>query len=425
MVKSNYNPKNEYVVDINDPTTQNKIQTGRQTFKNFVSNHRDFDLRDSQSVGRIYGSAKKEGIFDQAADLRKTVFGNITTTYGVSYTSDGCKSECGYCPINKHAKDVDGKPIKRKTLSVAQHIADTQEIMKDGHTHICILTGDGPLTANYRGGNAGCEKFSPYLQATDELGIRELILNVTPQSDRGFKLIRDAIKDTSLQFRVFQETYNRETYAKMHGTNPLVPKANFDFRRNSQARAIEAGLNIPPLEGNSWEIRNLYQSVEGASKFVTSFMKVGANNMSCHLCLGGHIANTQLSLGRVFSENFGLSDANATDGAEIFFAENKRLADIAATGFVTQYKTVAPNIYEPDDPRIDLPVEFAVDITGEKRKTELHPVLMEVQHPLGIGSYGQILSANKDSRLPVLNENRTRFLRGPVVARTSASTRVS
>ncbi|MDO8656257.1 MAG: hypothetical protein Q7K45_03385, partial [Nanoarchaeota archaeon] len=70
--------------------------------------------------------------------------------------------------------------------------------------------------------------------------IDEIILNVTPQATESFKAWRDAVKNKSLQFRVFQETYNPEIYKQKH---PFGPKADYQFRRDSQSRAMDAGFD--------------------------------------------------------------------------------------------------------------------------------------------------------------------------------------
>ena len=112
---------------------------------------------------------------------------------------------------------------------------DTQEIIKDRHSHICFLAGDGDLTTNHP------ERLIPYLQVLDQMdGVDEIILNVTPQTIENFKKWRGAVQNKSLQFRVFQETYNKEIYAEKH---PCGPKKNFDFRIGAQARAMEAGFD--------------------------------------------------------------------------------------------------------------------------------------------------------------------------------------
>ncbi len=47
---------------------------------------------------------------------------------------------------------------------------------------------------------------------------------------------------TPLQFRVFQEAYDRSRYSEIHPRTRLGRKHDFDRRYNSQTRALEAGL---------------------------------------------------------------------------------------------------------------------------------------------------------------------------------------
>lgn len=238
-----YDPRNEYKVDITKPEVQKEIKKSKELFKEFVKEYANFDMRDKKQVDEIYKKAQKKGVFEQAQNIRELIFGNETTTYGVSYISDGCLSTCVYCPIRVDAIDVDtGKRIKRKTLTIDEFVEDTKEIIKDGHSHICFLTGDGALTTY------NSEKLIPYLEAADKMeGLDEIILNITPQTTEMFKKYRNAVKNKSLQFRVFQETYNREIYKEKHAKKSqhgkLGPKADYDFRRESQDRAMAAGVD--------------------------------------------------------------------------------------------------------------------------------------------------------------------------------------
>src|SRR3989344_1194354 len=231
-----YNPKNEHKVDTQGPEIQSRIAEARALYQDFVRKFSDPDLRDEDSINRVYEEATKRGVFEKASQIRELLFGRDTTTYGVSYISDSCVSGCTYCPIRKDSINVEtGKPIKRKRLSLDGFIKDTEVIIKDGHSHICFLAGDGDLTTKYP------ERIIPYLQVLDQMGeVDEIILNVTPQTTETFKTWKDAVKNKSLQFRVFQETYNLEIYKQKH---PFGPKADYNFRRASQSRAMDAGFD--------------------------------------------------------------------------------------------------------------------------------------------------------------------------------------
>lgn len=230
-----YSLKNEYVCDIQSPTVQREIASAKAVADNFLQRYRMLKLGEDEFIQAAYQFAHKNGVLDQAANIRRLVFGNIMTTYGVSYISDSCVSGCTYCPIRRDARDTKHESvIKRRTLTVPEFIRDTEEILADGHTHICFLTGDGTLTYKHP------ENLIPYLQALNVMPLKEIILNVTPQTIEVFEKWRAAAPEKSMQFRVFQETYNQTVYAQKH---PFGPKKGYHFRRESQDRAMQAGFD--------------------------------------------------------------------------------------------------------------------------------------------------------------------------------------
>ena len=169
--------------------------------------------------------------------MRELFFDKDIHFYGVVYLWDKCTNYCIYCPgsVQNREKAIEqGKAYPLRELSVKEAIEDTKAVMEDGHTHMCYLTGTWPGYGLYP------KKIVPYLKEFDKLGLTEIILNIPPQTLEGFKTIRKAVKKTSLQFRVFQETYNREVYGMVHIAGP---KSNFDFRLESQARALKAGFD--------------------------------------------------------------------------------------------------------------------------------------------------------------------------------------
>jgi len=68
--------------------------------------------------------------------------------------------------------------------------------------------------------------------------IRRVNLNAAPLSHEGYRIVKAAKIGT---YQVFQETYHHETYARMHPAG--TRKANYLWRLDSSARAIEAGCD--------------------------------------------------------------------------------------------------------------------------------------------------------------------------------------
>lgn len=227
-----------------------KIEDAQNLFQQFAEeNLKNLDLSDEKSIYDVYDKAKKAGIFDKAEEIRELIFGKDIHFYGVSYLWDACVNHCQYCPgsvINRAKAIKEGKEFPQRELTVEQAVDDTKAVMQDGHTHICYLTGSTPSIEKYP------DKIINYLtsviEKTKDEGLEEIILNIEPLTEEGFRKIAEAVKkvnlalgtNVSLQFRVFQETYDRDTYKKMH---PQGPKSNYDFRIESQARALKAGFD--------------------------------------------------------------------------------------------------------------------------------------------------------------------------------------
>lgn len=311
-----YSLESEYKVDISSDGVQKEIMASKELYASFMRDFRGIDLANAEEVEGAYDEAVQRGILDSAERMRNLIFGKDMTTYGVSYISDGCVSTCAYCPIRADAVDVEtGRGIPRKKLSEEDFIADTKEIIKDGHSHICFLTGDGPLTT-YKS-----DRLIPYLKALDSLeGIDEIILNVTPQSTEMFKRYREAVKRKSLQFRVFQETYDRLVYADKHArpskAGKLGPKANYGFRRESQARAMDAGFDnyglgillglnhrfledLDALVSHATELTGRYGKAPARVCLPTANTLAGVNNVETEIRVSPHANELAYALAKL------------------------------------------------------------------------------------------------------------------------------
>lgn len=233
-----YNPKKEIKANLNNPKIKKEISDAKKTYEKFAKKFlHKLNLKNPSSVKQVYEEAKRQGIFEKAQKIRELIFGKDIHFYGVVYLWDQCCNYCIYCPgavQNREKAIKQGKEYPLRELSVKEAVEDTKAVMEDGHTHMCYLTGSWPGHALYP------QKMAQYLKAFDKLGLTEIILNIPPQTLEGFKIMKKAIKKTSIQFRVFQETYNRDVYGRVH---PAGPKSNYEFRIESQERALEAGFD--------------------------------------------------------------------------------------------------------------------------------------------------------------------------------------
>ncbi|MBU1201608.1 MAG: hypothetical protein KJ583_06880 [Nanoarchaeota archaeon] len=263
-----YSIYSEYKVDVNNVLVKKKLDESKKTYLRFKKDYiKKLNLKNPKSITLVYNEAKRRKIFDKAQEIRELVFGKDMHFYGVCYIWDACVNYCQYCPgsvPNRQKALKEGRAYPLRELTVAQTVLDTKAVMKDGHKHICYLTGSAP------GRERLPDKLVPYLIEIDKLGLKEIILNTEPPTLEGLKKLRLAVKHTSLQFRVFQETYNKKTYKKMH---PRGPKADYNFRIQSQARAIEAGFDNVGLGALFGLHQYPIEEIEGLRRHANSLKK--------------------------------------------------------------------------------------------------------------------------------------------------------
>jgi hypothetical protein len=231
-----YSAEQELHVRADDPKAQHVIRQAQEKYNAFASDFRGrFDLSKPASILDAYAEAMRRDIFGEAARVRDFFFGRDMHFYGVVYLWDMCMESCTYCPAAvENRKKAKYKPLD---LTIEDAVRDVKYVMADGHRHLCILTGEDPL-------KHPPELLAEYIRAFDELGLTEMILNVEPPKDPAhFRLWRDAAKKTSLQFRIFQETYDRETYAAIHPVTKWGRKHDFDNRYDAQIVAMQHGFD--------------------------------------------------------------------------------------------------------------------------------------------------------------------------------------
>jgi len=192
-----------------------------------------------------------EMIFNKAKEVNDRIYGKVRFFYGVVYVSDFCIETCTYCGDNI----CSGRKYFH-TLSPKQFINDVRKLLKSNPSlrEICLLSGNNLWSTS---------KWIEYISQVFEIYDNELSLNINPFNSDGFREIRQAFPDKKLQFRVFQETYDASIYNELQPDyksiqNEIPPsnivflnkngitipsKKDFNYRLNSQDRALEAGFD--------------------------------------------------------------------------------------------------------------------------------------------------------------------------------------
>ncbi|MEI8004162.1 MAG: hypothetical protein WCG94_07465, partial [Methanothrix sp.] len=197
------------------------------------------DLSDPDSIGKAYTAGIGAGILEQATEVRKYYYGNLITTYGVSYVSDACVENCAFCPAGKW-----NRGYRAKTLTTKETVADVLCTMLQGHRRTCILQANWSESRFL----AKLEEWLPeVIRVCAPLGLVEIILNVQTLSKAGYRIVtglKNRVNpELCLQVRTFQETYNAESYATLIPPSPMGNKGDMRLRLQGQSAASLAGID--------------------------------------------------------------------------------------------------------------------------------------------------------------------------------------
>ncbi len=169
-------------------------------------------------------------LFSAARFVKESIYGPRIVLFAPLYISNLCRNNCLYCGFRAENRD-----IERRALSQDEIAAETKIIIEQGHKRILIVAGE----------SYPCEGFNYILKTIDTVyktrsgrgEIRRVNANIAPLTLDEFRQLKGAGIGT---FQLFQETYHRETYARMHTAGK---KRDYAWRVEAFDRAMQAGID--------------------------------------------------------------------------------------------------------------------------------------------------------------------------------------
>lgn len=175
-------------------------------------------------------------INEAALAVKRKVYDNRIVFFAPLYCSNLCVNNCAYCGFR-----TDNKEEKRRILTIEEVRKETEYVLDNGHKRMILVYGEHPRSDVHYMVDTIKEVYSVERKAPVSgriASIRRVNVNAAPLSVPDFKLLKSSGIGT---FQVFQETYHRETYRKVHPSNTL--KGDFHWRLYSLHRAQEAGID--------------------------------------------------------------------------------------------------------------------------------------------------------------------------------------
>ncbi|MBQ6626185.1 MAG: [Ruminococcus sp.] len=173
---------------------------------------------------------KIEEIYKIAEEIKLAFYGNRIVIFAPLYLSNYCVNGCVYCPY--HLKN---KRIPRKKLTQEEVKAEVIALQDMGHKRLAIESGEDPVN-NPIEYILECIKtiYSVHHKNGD---IRRVNVNIAATTVENYRKLKEAGIGTYI---LFQETYHKESYLKLH---PTGPKHDYDYHTEAMDRAMEGGID--------------------------------------------------------------------------------------------------------------------------------------------------------------------------------------
>lgn len=171
-----------------------------------------------------------EKIYALAREIKEAFYGDRIVMFAPLYLSNYCVNNCVYCPY--HFKN---KEIPRKKLSQDEVRDEVIALQDMGHKRLAIEAGEDPVN-NPIEYILDCIK-TIYSIKHKNGAIRRVNVNIAATTVENYKKLKDAGIGTYI---LFQETYHKDSYEKLH---PTGPKHDYAYHTEAMDRAMDGGID--------------------------------------------------------------------------------------------------------------------------------------------------------------------------------------
>ena len=173
---------------------------------------------------------KNAEIFALAEQIKKDFYGRRIVIFAPLYLSNYCINSCVYCPYHRQ-----NKTIPRKKLTQDEIRREVIALQDMGHKRLALEAGEDPQ-------NNPLDYILESIQTIYSIkhkngAIRRVNVNIAATTVDDYKKLKDAGIGTYI---LFQETYNKQSYEKLH---PAGPKGDYAWHTEAHDRAMQAGID--------------------------------------------------------------------------------------------------------------------------------------------------------------------------------------
>ena len=173
---------------------------------------------------------KIEAMNSLAEEIKQAFYGNRIVMFAPLYLSNYCVNGCTYCPYHHQNKHICRKKLTQE--EVKNEVIALQDM---GHKRLAIESGEDPV-------NNPIEYILECIKTIYGIhhkngDIRRVNVNIAATTVENYRKLKEAGIGTYI---LFQETYHKESYEKLH---PTGPKHNYAYHTEAMDRAMEGGID--------------------------------------------------------------------------------------------------------------------------------------------------------------------------------------
>lgn len=171
-----------------------------------------------------------EKIYALARKIKEAFYGDRIVMFAPLYLSNYCVNQCVYCPYHLKNKEIPRKKLTQEEIK--QEVIALQDM---GHKRLAIECGEDPV-------NNPIEYVLDSVKTIYSIkhkngAIRRVNVNIAATTVENYRKLKEAEIGTYI---LFQETYHKESYEKLH---PAGPKHDYAYHTEAMDRAMEGGID--------------------------------------------------------------------------------------------------------------------------------------------------------------------------------------
>ena len=200
-----------------------------QVVINKAKNKEGLNHKDVAILLQLEDKNQLDSIYKIAGEIKESIYGKRIVMFAPLYVSNHCINNCLYCGYRRDNK------FERRKLTQEEIKNEVKILESMGHKRLALEVGEDPVNVPI---DYILECIDTIYKTQNDNGeIRRINVNIAATTVENYRKLKNANIGTYI---LFQETYHKPTYEKMH---PKSIKGDYNYHLTSFDRAMEAGID--------------------------------------------------------------------------------------------------------------------------------------------------------------------------------------